>query len=176
MSFVSCQPASEEMSCKMKGGEEEGEKEGVGIMLSCEWEASEGGGERCFKWKEFNSVAGREKMKAKGKVGSRPKPAEIQIGRHALITNMQLRIVCTDGKYFHQHLSVLTIGGGPLYLLGVQIARILHRKSFNLHHFMTKKHLELCRANQDQIRFRIPDGLCFVDDALYRFLRFPNED
>jgi hypothetical protein len=140
------------------------------------------------------SVPTREtKEKSKGKEGNKPKPAEMKIGRHSLVVNAELGIRYSVRKFFHQFMSVLSINGSPDYLLGVQIAGVLQRKTFNLYHCMKKKHIELRRASQDQIEFLmsvsavpigthsvtfvpIADGLCFIADALYRYVRFPNED
>ena len=178
-----CKPQTEEEGGvrKEREGEEENGIEGV---------KGTGGQEKG----EIKVGEEKEKEKAlKGKEGNRPKPAEVKIGRHSLVVNAQLGIIYSVRKFFHHFMSVLSFDGGPKYLLGVQIAGVLKRKTFNLYHCMKKKHIELRRASQDQIEFLmsvgavpigthsvtfvpIADGLCFVADALYRYVRFPNED
>lgn len=170
---------------KIPVDEKEGVKERVIVL-----ERKEESGEK------FDGVTKADvdlRDKGKGKEGNKLKPAEMKIGRHELVNNSQLGIVYSVRKYFHQHLSVLSIHDSVNYLLGVQIAGILKRKTFNLYHCMKKKHIELRRASQEQIEFLmsvgavpigthsitfvpLADGLCFVADALFRYVRFPNED
>jgi hypothetical protein len=131
--------------------------------------------------------------KERGKEGRKPKPAELKIGRYSLVLNTRLGIRYSVRKFFHQFMSVLSFNGSSDYLLGVQIAGVLKRKTFNLYHCMKKKDIEMRRASQEQIEFLmsvsavpigthsvtfvpIADGLCFIADALYRYVRFPNED
>mmetsp|Transcript_15168 Transcript_15168/g.23762 ORF Transcript_15168/g.23762 Transcript_15168/m.23762 type:complete len:307 (-) Transcript_15168:1140-2060(-) len=93
---------------------------------------------------------------------------------------------------FHSDLSVVTFNHIE-YLIGVQVARRLKRKTFNMYRCMKKKKIELRRATQEEVDYLTLVGavhagthsitlvpfvecLCFVADALFRHIRFPNED
>ena len=93
---------------------------------------------------------------------------------------------------FHSKMSVV-IFDGVHYLVGVQVARKLNRKTFNMYRCMKKKKIEIRRATQKEVDFLkgvgavhagthsitlVPfkDGLCFAADVLYRNIRFPNEE
>ena len=117
--------------------------------------------------------------------------AEMKIGRNCLLYASKLSMWYTVRTLFHAPFSIVTLKGAK-YLLGVQIARMLKRKTFNLYHCMKKKRIELRRATREQLNYFqsvgavtsgthsvtfVPyaDGLCFIADALYRYVRFPNE-
>lgn len=93
---------------------------------------------------------------------------------------------------FHSKMSVVTFEGIH-YLVGVQVARRLNRKTFNMYRCMKKKKIDIRRATQKEVDFLkgvgavhagthsitlVPfkDGLCFAADVLYRNIRFPNEE
>jgi len=118
--------------------------------------------------------------------------SRLKVGRNALLVNPALSSVYSVKTLFHSSLSVVSFNGIK-YLLGVQIAEVLKRKTFNLYHCMKKKNINLRRATQNEVEYLISleavlvgthsvtlvpyaEGLCFVADAFYRYVRFPNED
>jgi hypothetical protein len=89
-------------------------------------------------------------------------------------------------------LSIFTVNGVK-YLVGVQVARLLKRKTFNMYRCMKKKKIPIRRASPQEVEFLcsvkavrsgthsitlVPyaDGLYFIADALYRNIRFPNDN
>eukprot|EP00211_Chloroparvula_japonica_P014286 CAMPEP_0119137156 /NCGR_PEP_ID=MMETSP1310-20130426/23043_1 /TAXON_ID=464262 /ORGANISM="Genus nov. species nov., Strain RCC2339" /LENGTH=238 /DNA_ID=CAMNT_0007128219 /DNA_START=206 /DNA_END=919 /DNA_ORIENTATION=+ len=92
---------------------------------------------------------------------------------------------------FRTNLSLFTTKS-MTYLLGVQLAKLLDRKTFNMYRCMKKKNIVLRRATHQEVEFLcashavrtgthsvtlVPfaDALYFVADAIYRNVRLPNE-
>tara|TARA_R110002050_G_scaffold87950_1_gene186132 strand:+ start:425 stop:1468 length:1044 start_codon:yes stop_codon:yes gene_type:complete len=97
----------------------------------------------------------------------------------------------TTHSLFHAPLSIFS-AEKTKYLVGVQVARLLKRKTFNMYRCMKKKQIPIRRATPSEVEFLcsvkavrsgthsvtlVPyaDALYFIADALYRNVRFPNE-
>ena len=97
---------------------------------------------------------------------------------------------CTK-TLFSSELSVVTFNSLE-FLVGVQVARRLKRKTFNMYRCMKKKKIALRRATHAEVEYLISigavhsgthsvtlvpfcEGLCFIADALFRHIKFPNE-
>mmetsp|Transcript_1925 Transcript_1925/g.6016 ORF Transcript_1925/g.6016 Transcript_1925/m.6016 type:complete len:416 (-) Transcript_1925:56-1303(-) len=95
-------------------------------------------------------------------------------------------------KHFGRQLSVVRING-ETFLIGVQLAYLLQRKTFNMYRCMKKKGIKIRRASPLQVEYLnqshavrvgthsvtlVPyaDGLYFLADALLRNVVFPNQD
>lgn len=95
-------------------------------------------------------------------------------------------------KHFGRQLSVVRING-ETFLIGVQLAYLLQRKTFNMYRCMKKKGIKIRRASPMQVEYLnqshavrvgthsvtlVPyaDGLYFLADALLRNVVFPNQD
>jgi len=87
--------------------------------------------------------------------------------------------------YFGKSLHVFTAATGEKYLLGVQVASLLNRETYNVYRSMKVKKIENIRATSEQVLFLaskgavhygthsvtlVPfeDGLYFLDEALQK--------
>jgi hypothetical protein len=112
--------------------------------------------------------------------------------KYAQVVHESLGIVHSIKILFYSQMSVISFRADEKYLVGVQIAQLLHRKTFNLYRCMKKKKIALRRALPEEVEFLtnvgavhsgthsvtlVPyqEGLCFIADAYYRYVRFPNE-
>jgi hypothetical protein len=136
---------------------------------------------------EIKNLESEEKKSAQGSVKNHMPNENFQ---GATDESVQAEYVVKS--LFHSKMSVVTFEGIH-YLVGVQVARRLNRKTFNMYRCMKKKKIDIRRATQKEVDFLkgvgavhagthsitlVPfkDGLCFAADVLYRNIRFPNEE